>query len=154
MHRSLRVKKVNKTIGLLRKLQNNLLWAPLLAVYKLFIKPHLDYDDILYDQTLNNFFHEKLESIEDNGVIAITVAKRGNSREKPYQELGFESLQQRRWYRKLCLNFQKNQSPFDLKLTAWQAYMTKHKTSISCFNVKHDYFKNPFFPSTIIDELT
>ena len=81
MHRSLRVKKVNKTIGLLRKLQNNLLWAPLLAVYKLFIKPHLDYDDILYDQTLNNFFHEKLESIEYNGVIAITVAKRGNSRE-------------------------------------------------------------------------
>ena len=38
---------------------------------------------------------------------------RGTSREKLYQELGFESLQQRRWYRKLCCLFKiiNNQSP-------------------------------------------
>ena len=51
------------------------------------------------------FFHESLESIQYDAALAITGAIRGSSREKPYHELGFESLQQRRWYRKLCLFF-------------------------------------------------
>ena len=46
-------------------------------------------------------FHRKLESIRYNAALAITSAIRGTSKEKLYQELGFESLQQRRWYRKL-----------------------------------------------------
>ena len=49
-------KKVNGTIGLLHKLQNNLPRGPLVTIYKLFIRPHLDYGDILDDQTFNNFF--------------------------------------------------------------------------------------------------
>ena len=95
--------KINKTISLLRKLQNNLPRAPLITIYKSFIRLHLDYGEILYDQTFNNSFHEKLELIQYNAALAITSAIRGSSREKLYQELGFESLQQRRWYRKLCL---------------------------------------------------
>ena len=34
--------------------------------------------------------------------------------------------------------------------TARKTYMTRHKNTISLFNVTYDYFKNPFFPSTII----
>ena len=48
----------------------------------------------------------------------------------------------------------KNQSPkylFELIPTAGQAYMTRHKNSVPLFNVKHDYFKNSFFPSTVIE---
>ena len=37
--------------------------------------------------------HERLESIQYNAALAITGAIRGSSREKVYQELGFESLQ-------------------------------------------------------------
>ena len=40
-----------------------------------------------------------------NAALAITGAIRGTSREKMYQELDLESLQQRRWYGKLCLFF-------------------------------------------------
>ena len=87
-------KKVNKTISLLHKLQNNLPRAPLVAIYKFFIRPHLHYRDILYDQTFNKSCHEKLESIQYNAAIALTSAVRGSSREKLYQELGFESLLQ------------------------------------------------------------
>ena len=50
--------------------------------------------------------------------------------------------------------FQTKQSlKYLLKLipTAWQAYMTKHNNSISHPIVKHDYFKNSFFLSTIIE---
>ena len=46
----------------------------------------------------NNSFHEGLESIQYNAALAIPGAIKGSSREKLYQELGFESLQQRRWY--------------------------------------------------------
>ena len=141
--------KVNRTISLLRKLHNNLPRAPLVAIDIFFIRPRLDYGDILYDQTFNNSFHEKLESIQYNAALAITGAIRGTSREKLYQELGFESLQQRRWYRKLNKNNKiptfkiiKNQSPkylFELIPTAGQAYMIRNKNSIRLFYVKHDY---------------
>ena len=54
-----------------------------------------------------------MESIQYNAALAITGAIRGSYREKLYQELGLESLQQRRWYRKLCYFFKltKNKSP-------------------------------------------
>ena len=94
------VNKINKTIGLLRKLQNFLPRKSLLTMYKSFIRPHLDYGDIIYDQTYNTSFHQKLESLQYNAVLAITGAIRGTSNEK-HNELGLESLENRRWYRKL-----------------------------------------------------
>ena len=54
--------KVNKTIGIIRKLQNVLPRSALITIYKLFIRPHLDYGDIIYDKTFNESFHAKLES--------------------------------------------------------------------------------------------
>ena len=78
-------KKINKTItSLLGKLQNNLPRAPLITIYKSFVRPHLDYGDILYDQTFNNPFHKRLESIQYNAALAITGAVRAISREKLY----------------------------------------------------------------------
>ena len=119
------------------------------------IRPYLDYRDILYDQTFNKSFHDNLELIQYNATLAITSALRGSSRANFYQEISFESLQQRRWYRKLCLFFKiiKHQSLrylFGLIPTARQAYLTRNKKSIPLFNVKHDYFEHSSFPSTII----
>ena len=108
--------KINKTIGLLRKLQNPLPRIALIKIYKAFVRPHLDYGDILYDQAFNLSFQQKLESIQYRACLAITGAIRGTSREKIYQELGLESLQSRRWYRKLTMFYKisKNKSPFYL----------------------------------------
>ena len=58
--------KTNKTIGLLRKLSNLLPRQALIIIYKAFVRPHLDYGDVLYDQTFNNSFHAKMESIQYN----------------------------------------------------------------------------------------
>ena len=74
--------KVNKTIGLLRNLQNILPREPLLTIYKSFVRPHLDYGDVIYDQHYNNSLHQKLESIQCNAILAITSAIRGSSGEK------------------------------------------------------------------------
>ena len=61
--------KVNKTVGLLRKLHNTLPRLPLLTIYKSFRRPHLDYGDVIYDQAYNVSFHQKLESIQYNSAL-------------------------------------------------------------------------------------
>ena len=50
--------------------------------------------DINYDGACNTSFHQNIESIQCNAGLAITGAVRGTSREKVYQELGFESPQE------------------------------------------------------------
>ena len=85
------------------KQQSALPRITLVTIYKAFVRPHLDYGDILYDQAFNNCFHDRLETVQYNACLAITGAIRDTSREKLYQELGLESLRLRRWYRKLCL---------------------------------------------------
>ena len=87
---------VNKTIGIIRKLQNVLPRSALLTIYKSFIRPHLDYGDIIYDKAFNESFHAKLESLQYNATLAITGAIKGSSTEKIYEELGLESLKSRR----------------------------------------------------------
>ena len=77
--------------------------SKLITVYKVFVRPHFDYGDILYDQTYNSSFHKKLESIQYNACLALTGPIRGSLKEKIYQEFGSESLWVRCWYRKLCL---------------------------------------------------
>ena len=88
------LKKVNKTVALLHKFQNILLRSALLTIYECFVRTHLDYGDIIYDQTFNNSFHQKIESLQYNAALAITGAIRGTLREEIYQELGLESLRQ------------------------------------------------------------
>ena len=97
-----KLKKVTKSINLLRKLNLTSPRSPLLIIYKSFIGPHLDYGDIVYDQPNNSSLCEKIESLQYNAALAITGTIKDSSKEKLYQELGFESLKDRRWMRKCC----------------------------------------------------
>ena len=124
-------------------------------MYKAFVRPHLHYGDIIYDQAHNASFQQKLESLQYNACLAITGAMRGSSRKKLYQELGFDSLQQRRWYRKLCSFFKvfKNERRrylFNVIPIRNPAYSTRNHVNIPLFKTNHNFFKNSFFPSTMI----
>ena len=72
-------------------------------------------------------------------------------RQKLYQELGLESLKQRRWFRKLCyfLKITKNQSPkylFDKIRTTRTGYRTRNNIgNIPRFNVKHNILRTHSF---------
>ena len=105
--------KVNKTIDIVRKLQNVLPRSVLLTMCKSFIRPHLDYGDIIYDKVFNESFHAKLESLQYNTTLAITGAIRGSSAWKLYEELGLESLKSSRRYRKMSFLYKvlKSESP-------------------------------------------
>ena len=88
--------KVNKAVGLLRKLRNILPRTTLITIYKAFIWSHLDYGDVLYNQAFNSSFKEKLESFQYNACLALIGAIRGTSKEKIYQEMGLKSLRDQR----------------------------------------------------------
>ena len=77
--------KTRKIIGMIRKLQPIVLRADLLTIYKSFLRPHLDYGDVIYDRAFNESFRNKLESVQYKVAIAITGAIRGSSRETFYQ---------------------------------------------------------------------
>ena len=62
----------------------------LITIYKAFVRLHLDYGDILYDQVFKSSFHDRLESIQCNACLALSGTVRGTFREKLYQELGLE----------------------------------------------------------------
>ena len=70
--------------------------------------------------------------------------------------MGFESLRDRRWCRKLCLFYKvlENENPkylFSLIPTRRSLYSTRNIHNITLDNTKHNFFKNSFFPSTIIE---
>ena len=97
-----KISKPYRGIGVIKKLRNNLPRQSLLTICKSFIRPHLDYGDVVYDQSYNETFCSKLESVQYNAALAITGAIRGTSQTKLYVELGLESLKARRWFRRLC----------------------------------------------------
>ena len=76
-------------------------------MYKSLVRSHLDYCDILYHippvqtqlgLTLSDSM-EKAEIIQYQAALAVTGAWQGSSRSKLYEELGWESLSERRWCR-------------------------------------------------------
>ena len=97
-----KISKANKDIGVIKKLNNTLPRKALLTLYKSFVRPHLDYGDIIYDQPNNESFCNIFETVQYNAALAITGSSQGTSKVKLYKEVGLESLKSRRWFRRLC----------------------------------------------------
>ena len=85
----------------MKKLSLILSRKSLLTIYKSFVRPNLDYADIIYDKPLNESLKREIEMVQYNADLIITVAFKGTSRDKIYQGFGLESLADRRWTRKL-----------------------------------------------------
>ena len=107
-------------------------------MYKSFIRPHLDYGDILNDKAFNSLFHQNLET------LAITGAIRGTSKEKLYQVLGLESLEKRRWYQKPSYFYKifNKQSPAYLLSVipvSSRSCFTRYVENIPFFKVKQNF---------------
>ena len=105
------ISKSRKAIGMLRFLSKYLSRNTLNELYKLYVRPHLDYGDVIYHipqkednfSSLGNHLMEKLESVQYAAALAVTGTWRGTSRERLYNELGWEPLCLRRWSRRLIL---------------------------------------------------
>ena len=77
-------------------------WLALLNIYLFtFVRPHLSYDNIIFDNPVNESLIKKLKKVEYQACLTVTGAIQGTSCVALCKELGLESLQSRRWYRKV-----------------------------------------------------
>ena len=68
-------------------------------IYKLYVRPYLDYGDIIYrkyDPEFKLDFTKKLESTQYSAVLALSGEQRETNTDKLYEELGWEILYYRR----------------------------------------------------------
>ena len=98
--------KAKKIIGVLKHLSNFLPLNTLDQMYEALVRFHLDYCDVIYHipsiihqpplgLTLNSLM-EKVERIQYQAALAITGVWQGSSHYKIYDELGWETLSDRR----------------------------------------------------------
>ena len=67
----------------------------LLTIYKSFVRPRLNYADIIYNKPCIEAFKRKFEAVQFNPRLAITGGMRGTYQERLYRELGLETLNNR-----------------------------------------------------------
>ena len=102
-------------------------------------------------------FKKTLEAVQYNVCLAITGAIRRTSRERLYRELGLETLNNRRWSRKLFIFHKiiKGFSPSYLQIILCfrnvQHYQTRSKSTkiIEKIKARTKAFENFFFPYCI-----
>ena len=68
-----KIKKAAVGVNLMRKLNLLLPRSSLLTVYKCFIRPHLDYGDVIKDQPNLSSLANKIKSVQYYAALAITV---------------------------------------------------------------------------------
>ena len=119
-HVNEKIIKAKRGIGIIKYLSKYLPLKTLDQMYKALVRSHLDYCDIIYHTPASNSqinlgttlssLMEKVEKIQYQAATAITGTWQGSNRAKLYEELGWESLSDRRWCRRVLQIFKiKNQ---------------------------------------------
>ena len=113
-HLKMLTSRINKTIGLLCKLQKHLPSSALIIIHLTFLRLYLDHDDIMFLQCI---FPPQNLIVLINASLAITGDIRGTSKEELYQEIGLESLQLQCRFRKCSLHkiYKNNQLIFPIQ---------------------------------------
>ena len=70
--------------------------------YKLYVRPHLDYGDVIYHNQRDDLMN-LIEQVQYKAALIVSGCWQGTSREKLYEELGWEFLSKRRWQRRLSV---------------------------------------------------
>ena len=138
------------------------------VIYKLYVRPHLDYGDVIYhipDKESKNFdsnndvihpLMARVESVQYEAACVVSGAWRGTSRDKLYKDLGWESLYHRRNSRRLTMFYEISETKFPIYLSKIIT-LCEPKNSIRLINRKQlnnwpcrtSKFSLSFFPSVI-----
>ena len=153
--------KAKKSIGIIKHLSRYLPHKALDQMYKALVRSHLDYCDIIFHipPTINqppqmptfDSLMEKLERIQYQAALAVTGAWQGSNCSKLYEELGWETLSDRRMVRRI-LNIHKiinNKTPSYLKHKLppnHRPFLSNIFRAVKC---RTDRYMNSFFPHAI-----
>ena len=120
-HINEKLKKARKGVGVIKYLSSFLPVKTLDQIYKMYVRPHLDFCDVIYHAPkIYNLFDssfrllnymDQIERVQYQAALAVTGTWKGTSTNKIYEELGWESLTDRRWFRRL-VQFYKIQNGF------------------------------------------
>ena len=157
-----------KGIGIIKHLAPYLPVKSRDQIFKMHVRPHLDYCDMIYhipiktkemsdgDSQRNlNYLMRTLESTQYQAALAVSGAWKGTNRDKIYNELGWETLDERRMFRRL-VQFYKimtNQTTDYLRIPTLSLH--RHLYGIRSGNVLKDIecesyrYRNSFFPDAV-----
>ena len=160
--------KARRGIGMIRYLSRYVSREVLDVIYKLHVRPHLDYGDIIYhkyDPDMRLTFTQKLEQTQYLAALAVTGTWRGTNRQRLFNELGWETLYDRRWYRRLCHLFSliNSKSPeylySELPQVRQMQYSLRNLSSFEqpvsrTVRFASTYFHNALFEWNLLDDET
>ena len=148
--------KANRRLGILRSLKYKLNRLSLERIYFSFIRPILEYGDIIWDMAPKELLNQ-LESIQLNAARIVVGATARSSTEGLYQETSWEPLEKRREHHRLCLMFKivNMKAPVYLidllpgQIRARTGYQLRNRTNIDQPAARVNLYANSFFPNTI-----
>ena len=94
--------KAKKGISLLKYLSKYVSRNVLDTCYKLYVRPHLDSGDLIYHNQRADLMN-LIEQVQYKAALIVSGCWQGTCRFKLYDELGWGSLSERRWARRLTM---------------------------------------------------
>ena len=168
-HLQEKLAKARQGLGVMMHLKKWVAHPVLETIYKLYVRPHLDYADVVYHtaspanertpifrQETNIDILKEVEKIQYKAARVVTGAWYGTKRSKLYENLGWESLEDRRTMRKLCILHETIENKFPRYLSA---IVDEHQHTSERVRSTRTLIPYPsnrclgqsFFPSTISD---
>ena len=168
-HFETKISKANQELAVMKHIKKWVPFSTLVNYYKMWIRPHLEYGDVVFDKAdkfrtehnlvfgptrSNDDFCVALESIQYQAARIATWAWKGSDIDKTYQLLGWESLEKRRTIRKLTelYGIFNDRSPNHLyEIIAPLKYRegTRKAATLELVNTRPN--RKSFFSSTILD---
>ena len=168
-HVSDKITKAKKELGVMKHIKK---WVPfftLVTYYKMWIRPHLEYADLVFDKAshnriLNNQIFNlsrskdaicvDLESIQYQAARIATGAWMGSSMDSTYELLGWETLEHRRTIRKLTelyriLNEKSPNHLYEILTPFKFREGSRNAEALKLINMRAN--REAFFPSVIED---
>ena len=143
---------ITKGINVIRKMNLPLSRFSFSTIYKSFVRPHLDYGDVIYKQPNNSSLSEKIESVQYKAVLAITSTIKRTSKEKLYQELELESLRNRRWLRIMSYLYKiisTKSPPYLYDLIPPLQRSLRYPGCFKTLRCRTEFLRNLFLPFTV-----
>ena len=137
-HISEAIAKAKKGIALLKFLSKYLNRAKLDLAFKMHVRPHLEYGDIIFHDRSADLM-KLIESVQYQAGLIVAGCWQGTNKTSLYKELGWESLSDRRIFRRLSLYY---------KILNQEApqYLSEHLLSSPPPNFSTIRYKNSYFP--------
>ena len=164
-HINEKLSKARRGVGVIKYLSSYVPVKTLDQIYKMYVRPHLDFCDVIYHspEKRNPFdseiklsvWMEQIERVQYHAALAVTGTWKGTKTDTIYEELGWESLNKRRWFRRLVqfYKIQNGLTPDYLKtpvpLPHRHLYPTRSGNDLPFMKWLTQPYRNSFYPDVV-----